>query len=783
MIVDEHGRPRVLDFGIARAADSDADEPGPRSAAPEVTADLRITTTGARTGTPAYMAPEQLAGAPVDARSDQFSFCVALWEALYGQRPFAGDTVAALTDSVLRGALREPPRDRRVPARVLRALRRGLTVAPHRRFPDMPALLLALAPGPRRRARLAAGLAALALAAGAVAWLAAADDPARTCTGDGDQLAGAWGPAARAAGAAAFARSGAPLAADAWARVERSVDAWQARWLAARARACEDTHRHRRQSAAALGLRLTCLEGQVGELAARAEVWAEADAQVVRRAVESASALPRPEVCDDPAALARGEPPGRAAPPRRAAAVRAALARARAQLEAGRYELAAQLAEAQRHVAAELGDAGLRAEVALELGRAQELAGQPQQARSSWQEAVRLALEAGDEDVALAAATGLVTVVGVSLSHYDEGESWLQIAAGLAARVPGGAAHMQLERASCHYLGDRGQLEQALPRCERALELAEALYGPDSLEVAAALLNLGNNKLLGKRHAAARALLDRAWTIERARLGDRHPRTIRLLNSRAAAVFYAGDLRAAMALWEQALAIADASVGGEHVQTALMHINLALAALELRDWDRAEREALALERIYVPVKGQVASELVFIHHVRGHVARARGDLPRAREHFEAQLRVARETRAADHPDTLRALLELGDVLARVGAPALSEQRHAEALLLAEQLGDREAVASALRGQCRARVLQGQAAAAVPAGERALGAAEALERGELLRAETRAWLARALIESQTDAARGAALAAEARAELTALGEPGQDALAQLDAGGD
>jgi serine/threonine protein kinase len=63
-------------------------------------------------GTPAYMAPEQFLGLPTEPRSDQFSLCVALWEALQGTRPFPADDLAHLALAVTEGRLGTPARSR-----------------------------------------------------------------------------------------------------------------------------------------------------------------------------------------------------------------------------------------------------------------------------------------------------------------------------------------------------------------------------------------------------------------------------------------------------------------------------------------------------------------------------------------------------------------------------------------------------------------------------------------------------------------------------------------------
>ncbi len=154
-IVGKDGRVRVLDFGLATASDAPTEPPG--APALEAAVHERLTLTGAMLGTPAYMAPEQLMGGAADARSDQFSFAVALFEALVGERPFAGKTLAELAHAIAEARITVPT-GRRIPARTMRALRRALQPDRAQRFPDMRALIAALDPGPRRAIGWIAGV-------------------------------------------------------------------------------------------------------------------------------------------------------------------------------------------------------------------------------------------------------------------------------------------------------------------------------------------------------------------------------------------------------------------------------------------------------------------------------------------------------------------------------------------------------------------------------------------------------------------------------------------------
>ena len=92
-MVGDDGRVRVMDFGLARV-DVERDLPDRRVDSRSVLS-VELTAVGSIMGTPAYMAPEQFLGLVADARTDEFSLAVTLWEALYGSRPFAGGTARA----------------------------------------------------------------------------------------------------------------------------------------------------------------------------------------------------------------------------------------------------------------------------------------------------------------------------------------------------------------------------------------------------------------------------------------------------------------------------------------------------------------------------------------------------------------------------------------------------------------------------------------------------------------------------------------------------------------
>ena len=247
VLIGKDGRPRVADFGLVttRALEASGAESG----------DI--------TGTPAYMAPEQWNHAELGPATDQFAFCVALWEGLCGERPIRGSTAMELRASAC--SRERPPRHRDIPVWLDSALRRGLAVDPADRWHTLDALLDRLERGLRRRGRLlaVAGLAGVgaSLATALVLWPMSAER--ETCPRPEDRMVDLWGSARRTALVAhAAPRGAAVLAARASDHVEREL----ASWAAVHQDACRATRVAGTQSDSLLDARMHCLDAWAAEL-------------------------------------------------------------------------------------------------------------------------------------------------------------------------------------------------------------------------------------------------------------------------------------------------------------------------------------------------------------------------------------------------------------------------------------------------------------------------------------------------------------------------------------
>jgi tetratricopeptide (TPR) repeat protein len=529
VMVAADGKVRVMDFGLAsETGEGDlVRESAPEHADFARTAAFALTRTGTLLGTPAYMAPEQFLGQRADARSDQFAFCVALYEALHGTRPFDGNSLSELAESVKGGRLRDPPQRGRPPAWLRKILMRGLSVDRNRRFPSMQALLAELGRDPERGRRLASigiGLAALLLVGGALAQRTLGRTGAALCAGARDKLAGVWEPPGdahpgqrRNATRAAFIATGVGHAGDTWERAAAILDGYARRWAAMYSDSCEATHVRGEQSPEVLDLRTGCLNDNREHLRALTDVLASADPVVVGQAIDAANALPDLARCGDVAALrAVVSPPLDPAIRAKVDDIRRRAADARAQGEAaGRYKQALAFAEPLLTEARVLAYEPAVAEVLALLGWLNAVLEDNRAAVERYEQALWAAEATRDDVVAAEAAVQLIALNGYYLDRSDEGERWAQLADAILRRM--GPGNGRLRSWFSHNRGlsrmQAGDLKAAEPDFRAAITLKQNVEGRDHPDVALSLNSLADLHARQGDLAAAIEETDRARAI------------------------------------------------------------------------------------------------------------------------------------------------------------------------------------------------------------------------------------------------------------------------------
>ncbi|MBI3185572.1 MAG: serine/threonine protein kinase [Myxococcales bacterium] len=695
VLVGIDGRVCVLDFGLARHSDAPEPKHEVRPKVPEtVTAsgsgvlDTPLTQLGAIMGTPGYMSPEQLRGEPTDACTDQFSFSVALYEALYGERPFKGETLTELTEEVTSGEFPEPKDDTGVPEWLYAVARRGTAVRREDRFPSMDELLARLSVDPtvarRRKLRIGALLAASALAAAGYFVFRPVKGP--PCGGEQRRLAGIWDARVKEGVHRAFTSTGAPFAEDAWSGAERALDAYAGAWVGMRREACEATHVRNEQSEEVLYLRMLCLDRQLSEARALASLFAKADRDVVAKAVIAAEALPKLSACADPTALSQTvKPPADAATAAKVEALRPRLAEARALLEGGKYERGMELARPLAMEARQSGYRPVEAEAFLALAALEEAASDYRGAEQSAHAAAWAAQASRQPEVLARAFMRLTSAVGTRDVRFEEGERWAFYSRAAAEGAPPSPLlEADLEQVLAYFYKEAGRYEEALGHAKRALALAEQLHGADHPKTAEVLENLAQTLSWMGRHEEAIVADERALSITERRLGAEHPEVARMLNSLATIEEELGRFESARAHHERALAMRERIFGPDDVTVALSCNNLGLVYNRLgrhADADRCYERAIAIvEAKLGPRHPRQAHQL----HSYGDSKLEQGKNAEALELFQKALELSRPSMGDHHPGLAYYLTGIGEAHVRMGHPEKAIRPLEQALVLRER---------------------------------------------------------------------------------------------------
>ncbi len=587
VLVGRDGRVRVADFGIARQDDAARPQEKDALATDEVSGNSRrhaaLTQAGRIVGTPAYMAPEQLMGAKADARTDQFSFAVTLYEALAGGRPFTGGSLSERSKNVLEGRFEPLPQGVKLPSWLMKTVTRALAANPQQRYPSMRDLLTALRRDPARvRQRVFVGTVALALVVSAGAAVAnQVRERSLLCTGAGAKLAGIWDAPRRGAIERAIQATGHASAATAWGQVDRTLSRYAQAWSALHEDACLATRVRGEQTEEVLGQRMACLEEQRQQLAAVADAFAKADARVVGRTPEVLNGLRNLGVCADLKLLrARVKPPTDPLAADKVAALRRKLADVLVLHRVGKYPEGLALANAALTEAKGLGYPPIEASALVSVASSNNLLGDLPATIAAARAALTLA-EANGDDTPLAVAARILGDIHGQQGAVDVGEHWVRFA--MAAHKRSGASaeeQVSVKSTLATLLMHKGELQPGVTEMEDALALAERLMPDKPYQLFRTRMDLASFQANARNVEQAAQLHEANLKVAAEVLGPNHPLWRYTLQTIGTARLQQGRFAEARALLEKGLAMP-----GDPNSTA--HLELSLGSVDESEANRA----------------------------------------------------------------------------------------------------------------------------------------------------------------------------------------------------
>ncbi len=602
-------------------------------------------------GTVSYMALEQFEGRAVDERADQYSWCIAAWEGLFGEQPFVSGDLEARREAMQK-TVPKPPAKPAVPRRIVRALQRGLSPDATDRWPTIEAAVIEIerALSSRRWYVAAGGFASLAIVAGVFALgQNSGSRAADVCASVANDPV--WTPQTRGAIEKAFAATSVPYAADAARVAGKQLEAWQQRWHGIALDSCVATHTRHLQTEPVRELRASCLAKRRDELATLVGGLAHADKKMVELA--ATLALPDLDACNDPQALA-----GLVAP-----IVNPEQAALEAQLAVIEQELAGALEIPRaKELLARLPDPGevtwqpLVARIAMDRARLEEELGHGKKARSALLDAAAAASAAGDNDLLVDAYLRATHLEARVTSEFGLGRSWLGLAKGTMARMGSRPKKLlQWDRGAGDLAFREGRLEDARAAFRQELAQATALDPGGVLEIQA-LADLGKTESQLDALADAQQHLDRARSLAKQQLGESHPLVGMVEHDLGTVVYREGKFAESLPYFERAVTIRSAAYGADSVEaaTSIQATGNALVSMD-RPHEAAERFEQAIA-ILTARLGPEHPDVAAAYNDIGATYHRAGDYEHALANAQRVKAIREKTLGPEHPDVAESLV-------------------------------------------------------------------------------------------------------------------------------
>lgn len=634
-----------------------------------------LTRAGSLIGTLPYMAPEQLRSQTVDARSDQFSFCVALYESLCGERPFPGKDTQTLLAQIKTGP-KTPETSKEIAPWLWSMLQRGLAPHPDDRYPSMNALLEelhhAVTPPATLKSQplLVAGLGML-MGLFVLVLLYAIQPQKPNCQDGTTKLSNVWNEEKQQSMQKAFLKIQRQYAPVVWRDTKAVLDRYSRQWVETYTKTCQATHVLGEQSERLLDLRMMCLTRRLQDFKALVDVLGNANERVLLRASGATLGLDSLQECRRTQKTIDTSPPPSSPKDRDLLKqVEGKLSRVNALRLSGLFRQSEQLAKTLDEPVQRLQYLPLTARVSYVVGKTWMEMGRWKAAVASMRKASVAAIQSEDDRTTALSWIGLMQS-HIFQSQFREANEYKYLIKPLLSRIKNSQKlRLSYQILLGYWYDQKGSYKKAISTYQHAIQLLDQTiaqksnksYELDGLNVIASKLynNAGTAASKSGKYKYAHQLFKKSLLFKKKYMAPSHPSVGLTLGNLGQLLREMGQWKQAMVYFKRSYQIKEKGLRSNHPWLAADLSGIASIQHQQKKYKQALQ---TYKKVFTILEKNFPSTHVFVGLIHNNVGNVYLDMKLwglAVNHYNKALKVFQKGQGLKHQN-------VGMVWERLGA--------------------------------------------------------------------------------------------------------------------